>query len=774
MNIIEVKNNLVKLCYEDELVLSGLIKIDDTNKSYIAQILHLEATRVGKIAIAKIIFNYNNGISAYDGSIPSLRAELTPVDTSIILDTLDKTNPLNLGKLAEQKHNIIVNIDVLKDNPIICAEKFFTTKVLLNNFALQLQARKQKIVVFDTSGIFKTNKLTITKDFKLPLNNSTINYIYEKGFIDATAESKAMIQAIFEELSEYSKTVEYIPFDTFKAVVDSEFMRTKLIQLVILKNKIKQIRDWNVFAQNDSEFNILKERLTNDNTIVIDISCLKESLQKECIKYTYSVLKEINAEFYAFTPLSNENSDKFLLKQIIDTENVHTTTICGYDYKLITDLKKRSKNMLMFTPLKQQRDFGGYNIFLQKLAEDEFIAYGKMTKFVPLIGKLHQLSANEIYTPNVKETLQQLHQPIVQHQTIETVDTKETPLQNIQEVEPKPNIQEQIIEPQSNESITVNEEPQPIPVEPVQIKEEPQSEPIQNIEQETQNEQIAKPVQQPTLTFVDDNDETNEINSQEETIDQEPIQEIQQEVQKEITEPQVNESISIENPEQIEIEETPVPIEEVVETPEMVSEIPTDEPIENISELQTEEHLQPQEPQQITNEVEEALNEVPDIEDDEELSDDDLDMIEELSKPDEDIQAINPVEQQVESQPEPQPIQAEPQQTQPQQQTQSQENEHIVDKEIQNAQMPNVVTPEPLQTRANTTPVVPDYPSNIPNEDKVKSDIIQQGDRVMHQEFGEGVVEKMINYGDKLLCSVNFASVGRRLLNPEISEMKKL
>lgn len=765
MNIIEVKNNLVKLCYEDELVLSGFIKIADTNKSYIAQILHLEATRIGKVAIAKIIFNYNNGISAYDGSIPSLRAELQPVDTSILLETLDKTNPLNLGKLAEQKHNIIVNLDVLKDNPIICAEKFFTTKVLLNNFALQLQARKQKIVVFDTSGIFKTNKLTITKDFKLPLNSSTINYIYEKGFVDATAESKAMIQAIFEELSEYSKTVEFIPFDTFKAVVDSEFMRTKLIQLVILKNKIKQIRDWNVFAQNEAEFNVLKEKFKKDETIVIDISCLKESLQKECIKYVYSVLKEIDAEFYAFTPLSNDNSDKFLLKQIIDTENVHTTTICGYDYKLVNELKKRSKNMLMFTPLKQQRDFGGYNIFLQKLAEDEFIAYGKMTKFVPLIGKLHQLSTSEIYIPKVKETIQQIQQPTIEPKPIvEPVITNETPI-----VEPQIETPVQSIE-QPSKPITT-EEVQPIPVEPVQI-EEPQPEPVQEIQPqpqgETEKEQVAEPVQQPTLTFVDDEEENEE----------EIIQETQ------VTQPEqpVQEEPIVEEVQPTPVEEIQTPTAEVVETPEIVDEIPANEPIEEITEVPVEQPIQPQvEPQPVANEVEAALNEVPDIEDDEELSDDDLDMIEELSKPDEEIQAINPVEPQIEPQQEPvQEIKPQPQQNvrpepQPRPQVQPQpQAEHPVDKEIQNAQMPNVASPEPLQTRANTTHVVPDYPSNIPDEDKVKSDVIQQGDRVMHQEFGEGVVEKMINYGDKLLCSVNFASVGRRLLNPEISEMKKI
>lgn len=762
MNIIEVKNNLVKLCYEDELVLSGFIRIDDTNKSYIAQILHLEATRIGKVAIAKIIFNYNNGISAYDGSIPSLRAELQPVDTSILLETLDKTNPLNLGKLAEQKHNIIVNLDVLKDNPIICAEKFFTTKVLLNNFALQLQARKQKIVVFDTSGIFKTNKLTITKDFKLPLNSSTINYIYEKGFVDATAESKAMIQAIFEELSEYSKTVEFIPFDTFKAVVDSEFMRTKLIQLVILKNKIKQIRDWNVFAQSEAEFNVLKEKLKKDETIVIDISCLKESLQKECIKYVYSVLKEIDAEFYAFTPLSNDNSDKFLLKQIIDTENVHTTTICGYDYKLVNELKKRSKNMLMFTPLKQQRDFGGYNIFLQKLAEDEFIAYGKMTKFVPLIGKLHQLSTSEIYIPKVKETIQQIQQPTIEPKPIvEPMITNETPI-----VEPQIETPVQSIE-QPSEPITT-EEVQPIPVEPIQ---EIQSQP----QEETKKEQVTEPVQQPTLAFVDDEEENEEEIIQETQVTQ-PEQPVQEE-------PIVQEPI-VEEVQPTPVEEIQTPTAEIVETPEIVDEIPANEPIEEITEVPIEQPIQPQvEPQPVANEVEAALNEVPDIEDDEELSDDDLDMIEELSKPDEEIQAINPVEPQIEPQQEQvQEIEPQPQQNvqpelQPQPQVQPQPQpqvEHPVDEEIQNAQMPNVATPEPLQTRANTTPVVPDYPSNIPDEDKVKSDVIQQGDRVMHQEFGEGVVEKMINYGDKLLCSVNFASVGRRLLNPEISEMKKI
>ena len=705
MNIIEVKNNLVKICYEDDLLLSGLLLIKDNMKSYIAQILHLEATRIGKVAIAKILFNYVDKLYTYDGSIPSLRADIQILNTTFLLDSLEHSNPLSLGKIAGHKDNLTVDFNILKDNPIILAEKFYVTKVLLNNLAIQLQGRKNKIVVFDTAGVFKANKLTITKDFKLPLNSSTINYIYEKGFEDATAESKALIQSIFEELGEYSKTVDFIPFDTFKAVVDSEFMRTKLMQLIIMKNKIKQIRDWNVFAQNTAEFEVLKNKLSSENTVVIDISPLKDSLQQECIKYVYSILKDINAEFYAFTPLSNDSASKFLLSEIINTENVHTSIICNYNYPYLDELKKCSKNMFMFTPLKQQKDFGGYNIFLQKLAEDEFIAYGKMTKFVPIIGRLTQLAQSDIYIPQVKETISQITQP--QQEIVSETPT----VQDVQET-------------------VVNESPV-----------------VQDVQETVVNESpVVQDIQE---TVVDEAPVVQDV--QETVVEETPaVQDIQETV--------VEETPAVQDVQETVVDEAPV-VQDVQET--VIEETPA---IQDVQEQVTEEI---QEDIAEVNEVENALNEVEEIDDDEELSDDDLDMIEELSKPDEDIEILNEDVQPATSETvQPQEVIEEPivqQAAEPQAQE---------DEEIQNATIPKTV--EPLQTRANTNPAVPEYSAEIPEEDKVNSDALQQGDRVFHQEFGEGVVEKMINYGDKILCSINFASVGRRLLNPEISEMKRI
>ena len=78
-----------------------------------------------------------------------------------------------------------------------------------------------------------------------------------------------------------------------------------------------------------------------------------------------------------------------------------------------------------------------------------------------------------------------------------------------------------------------------------------------------------------------------------------------------------------------------------------------------------------------------------------------------------------------------------------------------------------------LETKNSTTPIVPVYDAEIPEEDVVKSDPIQQGDTVVHAKYGTGLVEKMIKYGNKTLFSINFDNVGRRLLDPTLTELKK-
>jgi len=71
-------------------------------------------------------------------------------------------------------------------------------------------------------------------------------------------------------------------------------------------------------------------------------------------------------------------------------------------------------------------------------------------------------------------------------------------------------------------------------------------------------------------------------------------------------------------------------------------------------------------------------------------------------------------------------------------------------------------------------PVVPIYPAEgVESEAADDAFGYAQGDVVTHPRYGRGVIEKIIKYGNKTLCSISFDNVGRRLLDPSISEFEK-
>ena len=133
--------------------------------------------------------------------------------------------------------------------------------------------------------------------------------------------------------------------------------------------------------------------------------------------------------------------------------------------------------------------------------------------------------------------------------------------------------------------------------------------------------------------------------------------------------------------------------------------------------------------------------------DDDDISDSDLDLIDELNSDDEDNILIEDYSGDILEQPQ----------------------ESIIPEK-----QPEEKSPEILEKRDSDTPIVPVYDADIPKEDLVISDSIQQGDSVVHAKYGNGIVEKMIKYGTKTLFSINFEDIGRRLLDPTLTEIKKM
>lgn len=401
MQIVEIKNNLVKVSYNtlgENLILSGFVVIKDLSQSFIGQIIYLEANPKGNFAVVRLLFNFDSSgvITNYNGSIPSLRSVLEAVATQELLDLLPVQTPVVIGELAQQKTLLKLDESLLERKLLVCSEKNDDSALIIKNFVKQLtfKGKKTLVISLDSDFDLPCEKIVAGENFKLPLNYDTINFIYEKGLVDAKAETKALIQEIFLEVQNYVKTLpeKFVPFESFRTVVDYQHEETGLVELVLLKNKLLKYYEEGVFAQDKDEFNALKISLRGRGTTFLDLSSISPEIQREMISYAYSLIEQSDKEIYVILNVQNSNSDKKLLKQIFKTDKAFSTLICSYAYRYLTELKQLSKNLVLFAPLQQQTDFAYYNTFLNKLNLHEFIIYGEATHHLPLIVRLDELS----------------------------------------------------------------------------------------------------------------------------------------------------------------------------------------------------------------------------------------------------------------------------------------------------------------------------------------------------------------------------------------------
>lgn len=77
-------------------------------------------------------------------------------------------------------------------------------------------------------------------------------------------------------------------------------------------------------------------------------------------------------------------------------------------------------------------------------------------------------------------------------------------------------------------------------------------------------------------------------------------------------------------------------------------------------------------------------------------------------------------------------------------------------------------------TENNSLPGVPIYKADEPAAKSRDGMSITEGNIVYHEKYGRGVVEELFNYGKRTLCSIQFDNVGRRLLDPNLAELKQM
>ncbi len=724
MRIFEVKNNLVKVFYEanDNLFLSGFVMIKDSREAYIGQIMHLESSKHGNIAIAKLIFNVKSDgvIAAYSGSIPAINSAIVSVDSVDFLKLIQGKTPIIIGELAERDVLISLDKSLLENKLVICSESQEYSDLIVKTLNQQIKNYGKKTIIIDTDGesVFDKNTFIAATNFKLPINHQLINFIYEKGIEYKSARSKAILQETFLEIQYYLSTIEdkYVPVNKFIDILETQYQKSNIPELVLLKNALIKFDEAGIFARNVNDYKQIEHSLNENQVTVINISGVDDIIQREFISYIYFLVQQILEDYYVFVKVNNGNSDKKLLKQIFSVKNVYTTTICSYSYKYLTELKKISKDLILFSPIIQQQDFASYNTFMNKLGRMEFIVYGKATQYMPLISKISEKAILVRAEVNSSMTPEHAKEIVEEQLRLQQTRNEEEKIK-IKEYEIHKKKQQQSVQQQMQQMVQ-----QPVMPQQPQI-----CYPQQMIyPQMFAPQPFMQPIPQPFIM--------------QSPYIQMPMQ--QAYAQQYVTPPGYPEQQVPPQPQQMpNVSQEQFTTKPEQETEQEKIEVPVFQSIE---------------PQQmpVETEIEEQMSTAkPSI--NTQLTEDDLDLIENNDL----YSDYEATEQESETYNSKEYVEEE-------------DDSYLDDIKEEDTIVSQYEIKEEEELKQETE-IIAEYKANTQN--LVQSDEnLEKGDLVVHEKFGNGRVEKTIKYGSKKLCSVYFDGVGRRLLDPTISELKKI
>ena len=169
--------------------------------------------------------------------MPSKDSEIKEFTFDILSNSINAEKPVIIGKTQGSDLNITIDESAFNKKMLISVDDKETNNILARNFVKQFNNLSKNVVIIDSLGIINAKKVVAGVDFKLPLDTASLAFMYQDCLNDATADSKSMIIDIFKDLSEYSQTVPFVPFETLKTIVDDMVDKSHVFKLLVLKNK---------------------------------------------------------------------------------------------------------------------------------------------------------------------------------------------------------------------------------------------------------------------------------------------------------------------------------------------------------------------------------------------------------------------------------------------------------------------------------------------------------------------------------------------------------
>ena len=388
MQVIQTINDTIRILFspiDEDFKLLDFLLVQEGKNKYLAQIIEIYDDKYDasqNVARVKLFFKVNDEgeVFSYDHFTPSKECEIKKIKREEILTFVNENREsLTIGMDYATQEPLDINVEFLKNNAVIFADKIEHSNNISAHFASTLSRYNFHSVIFDFTGaidVKNAKKLKISKDIKLPLNFYTINYIWEKGLKTASLETQAICREIFNEVQTYAKNAPegFIPFKNFLKVVEIQYKATPIAELTVLLNKLKAYQKNDIFANTKGDFESAEISCRENEITIIDFSELKTSWHKEFCDFIIRNVKDA----FVFIRLNETNSDVDLINFIYDKNpQIHFIPSVSYSYSKMPHIIERADNFILLPTLSPKRDFGAANFELSSISSDECILFGK-------------------------------------------------------------------------------------------------------------------------------------------------------------------------------------------------------------------------------------------------------------------------------------------------------------------------------------------------------------------------------------------------------------
>jgi len=775
MFIEQISGQKIKIKFdinEKQLLLGDILKITASGKTgVLVQITGISTAEKNpnfNLAESKILYTIDSAgkLINWQGNIPSqdfLINKLSAKEVLLCSNTLNTQTPLPVGILSLYP-DTEVNLEAsfFERPTVIYCDKQTQKDNILSLLSCELSKTAGKTVLIDFDNSYSDLKVSLTleagKNIKLPFDLKGLELFYKKSLSDASAETRATVEDIFMEVENYlsSGEVENIPFSSFKQAVDSVYATNKLTELVLLKNKLSKLQKNGVFADKKQEITGFSENIKTNNLVIVDLSKFPSDWQKDLIEFLIdSNTKKHKQKFFLLVDADKVKINKSFIENLCTKANkngVYPVIITGHESETAVSLLSYAANIIAFAP-ENTTKITVLKDSLIRLKDNEAVITGRITNNIPLYTNIYDTevfeeshysddlnsSSPEIYLNTEYEVESETKLPASSSFSYEAVEKIEE-----EDEEENFNYSNQFAYDESGIELIENISKLQEEVH-ISQKEEEEADEYSAVSEEYYEEEDGFDLEQ------EDSYEANSNNSsfyEEETAE--------------------DEADSEEFDEEDEKTE-----DDYYETNSGGSSFYDANETENIYSSSKSAPPKPPEPPKkyASGFSEEDLSSFLD----DDIDDNQLSYSPKEEQADEDFDYSSNEEFQDES-----VLDYGSFYDDDSEEPNNNLTDEYDDEENYSDQYEETAYDEPVKPSKkpkSAKPSMPDIPiySTPKNQKEVSyEDDFQEGDKVKHEKYGMGTVTKIIGSNEKRLCSIQFDDVGRRLLDPKLSDLQKI